>query len=259
MWTNLGYWLPSFPLDEAETVAHRRQREYRVAASELARRVGAAAQLHRDDVVVDYACGFGDSLPLWVELFDAKRVVGVEPDPSVCELLESRIREWGLEGRVRVHNAPAELAPPRTVAPDVSAVVCVDAAYHFETRATWLQSVAESLPEGGRVAFSDLLWASSEPPGAISRAVARQLRIEPQNLVGEQALLAELRDCGLEPLASERCGNAVLDGFVRGAPRGSVAVTVTRAMLHWLRRSRRLDYTVTAAIQPIAPRSAIRG
>lgn len=255
MWTNLGYW--NHAAEPGETL--RDSGNYPTAARELARRVGTAAQLRRDDVVLDYACGYGDSLRLWVEEFGVRRVIGVEPDPALCALVTARIEAWGLGDRVRIHCAAAEQALPRQIDEAVSAVVCVDAAYHFVTRAEWLRNVADALPAGGRVAFSDLLWESSRRLGPLAPFLARTMRVAPRNLGSEGALLAELRSCGLDSLNTERCGRAVLDGFARHAPRGSLAVTVTRTALRWLRRGGRLDYVVTAAIQPIAPRSAIRG
>jgi cyclopropane fatty-acyl-phospholipid synthase-like methyltransferase len=248
MWTNLGYWLAPSSASPP----------YGLAARELALRVGRAAQLRPDDVVTDYACGYGDSLRLWTEEFGVRRVVGVEPDPTVCSVAESRVREWGLSDCVRVHCFAAEHVTPRELDAQVTAVVSVDAAYHFRSRADWLRSAAASLPMGGRVAFSDLLWTSERPLGALATFVAQSMRIHAPNLLSESALQAEIRSCGLELLSNERCGEAVLDGFARHAPRGTLAVAFTRALIKQLRRRGSLDYAVTAAIQPIAPRSAIR-
>ena len=68
-WTNLGFW--------------REARTYEEAATELARRVGRAAGLGPNDVVLDVACGYGDSLALWGRAFGVKRAIRIEPDPPV--------------------------------------------------------------------------------------------------------------------------------------------------------------------------------
>jgi len=284
MWTNLGYWVArsdASTSDGSTSVASTSDAStsdaptnisptsdepstavappYGLAARELARRVGRAARLHSDDVVIDYACGYGDSLRLWIDEFGVRRVVGVEPDPAVCAVVESRVRAWGLSERVRVHCSAAERASPRELEPEVTAVVSVDAAYHFRARADWLRALAASLPPGGRVGFSDLLWTPEHPLGALAKLAARTMRVHVPSLVTESALHTEIRSCGLEVLSSERCGEAVLEGFARHAARGSLAVALTAALIRRLRRSEALDYIVTAAIQPIAPRSAIRG
>lgn len=129
MWTNLGFWDSI-----VSSAVSASTRSYPSAAAALARRVGAAANLKAGDVLLDYACGFGDSLRLWVDEFSVHRVVGIEPDPSVCRVIDSRIRSWGFADRISVICASAEDTLPRGVADDVSAVVCVDAAYHFRTR-----------------------------------------------------------------------------------------------------------------------------
>lgn len=264
MWTNLGYWAaksdaPRSTASTGDALSTAVAPSYGLAARELARRVGRAAALRPDDVVVDYACGYGDSLRLWIDEFGVRRVVGVEPDPAVCAVVESRVRAWGLSERIRVHCSAAENASPRELDPDVTAVVSVDAAYHFRARADWLRALAASLPPGGRVAFSDLLWTSARPLGSLAKLAARAMRIHEPNLVSESAQQAEFHRCGLELLSSERCGSSVLDGFARQAPRSSLAVALTAALVLRLRRGNALDYVVTAAIQPIAPRSAIRG
>lgn len=248
MWTNLGYWIEP---------GGQRPDAYVIAARELARRVGFAARLTPDDVVVDYACGYGDSLRLWIEEFGVRHVIGVEPDPDVCRVVESRVSDWGLADRIRVHRASAEEPMPASL--PGTAAVSVDAPYHFRTRASWLRAVASWLPAGGRVAFSDLLWLGGSAPGVAARGLARGLRIEPQNLGDAAALHRELIDAGLQPLTLDVCGTEVLDGFAAHAARSAMALRITRFVLAQLRARGLLDYAVTAAIQPIAPRSAIRG
>src|SRR5690606_38919024 len=79
-WTKLGHWPGA--------------RAYADAARELARRVGHAAHLRAGDVVVDYACGYGDFLKLWLEEFRVARVVGIEPDPGVTAAIRARVADW---------------------------------------------------------------------------------------------------------------------------------------------------------------------
>ncbi|MFM8781028.1 MAG: SAM-dependent methyltransferase, partial [Gemmatimonadota bacterium] len=142
-WTNLGWW-------EADV------RDYATAARALATRVGEAAELRAGDVVVDMACGYGDSLAHWVTAFGVARVVGVEPDPAVSAAVRARIAAWGLADRITVITATAETFDLAVHVPDATAIVCVDAAYHFRSRGAWLARIAESAPSGTRIGFSDL-------------------------------------------------------------------------------------------------------
>lgn len=233
MWTNLGDW----------SVA----RHYPDAATALAARVGAATRLGPGDSVVDYACGYGDSLRLWVERFGVAKVVGIEPDPAVVAVVQERIARWGVSDRVSVRTATAESTAPRAAAADVTAVVCVDAAYHFRTRAQWIARVAADLQPGARLGFSDLVCEDGADVPLSLRLAARAMHIPHANLVDFTALLRECIAHGLTPHEFVSAGHHVLDGFVAHAPRRGLPLRLTRQALQWFRRRRAIDYVIIGA------------
>ena len=233
MWTNLGDWQHSTA--------------YGAAAQALATRVGVAAGLREDDVVVDYACGFGDSLRLWLERFGVRRVVGVEPDPSVCDVIRRRVAQWGLQDRVTIMSARAELLAPRRAAPDVSAVVSVDAAYHFRSRLSWWRMLATDLPRGARIACSDLFIAEGRRVGVLGRSLAGRMGIPAENLVSASALRDAIQAAGASHVQITACGPAVLDGFVTHAPTTGVGLRVTKASIRALRRRHMIEYAIVSA------------
>lgn len=232
-WTNLGYWSAAA--------------DYPAAARALARRVGAAARLRRGDVVLDVACGYGDSLRLWLEEFHVAHVIGVEPDPAVVATIRTRLVEWGLQERVTVLAARAEDVSPAACSPRPTAVVSVDAAYHFASRHAWLQRVMQELPAGGRVGLADL---AVTPRGARSRrlrAMAQVLDIPHENLTDAEAIEQLLDSEQVQLRWRESAGDAVLDGFVRHQRRGGLATTVTRTLIRHARRARLVDYQIIGA------------
>lgn len=238
MWTNLGSW-------SGVT-------RYSDAARELARRVGSAAGLRGGDVVVDYGCGFGDSLRLWVEGFGVARVVGVEPDPEVVSIVRRRIADWGLQDRITMVTARAESVDPTAIASGVTAVVCVDAAYHFTTRAAWTARAAAALPPGGRFGLADLVVTPRGLRALRTRLVARLIAMPRENLVTPEGLEGLVAESGLQVTWSESAGDAVLDGFVAGVRGGGRAVAMTRMLLRIMRRARLADYRVLGAQRPAA-------
>lgn len=221
-WTNLGWW------DAATTATASHAIPYPDAARALAQRVGEAARLRPGDVVVDMACGYGDSLALWVSAFGAARVVGVEPNPVVAGAVRARIAAWGLADRITVVPATAETFDLAAHAPDATAVVCVDAAYHFRTRAAWLRAIARAAAPGTRLGFSDLACPSSgagaarrrTPSAAADPMAPRTLRwaasqagIPPENLWALEAIPSALVAAGYEGVAVTDAGAPILDGF----------------------------------------------
>lgn len=235
MWTNLGYW-PSAT-------------SYVEAARALAVHVGQAAQLRAGDVVVDYACGYGDSLRLWIEHFGVARVVGVEPDSDVAEAVRGRVRAWGLADRVTVVAERAEDAQPSALATDVSAVVCVDGAYHFASRRRWLVDVLQGLPSGGRLGLADLVFAARAAGSWRIGGLARLVNIPATNLETTDQIETTIAGAGARVRWSESAGEAVLDGFCREIRAPGLPVALTRRMIRLARRGRLVDYRLIGAVR----------
>jgi SAM-dependent methyltransferase len=233
MWTNLGYWPGAT--------------SYVEAARELARRVGQAAQLRPGDVVLDYACGYGDSLKLWVEEFGVARVVGVEPDPSVTSIVARRVAEWGLADRVSVITARAEEVMPSELVPRANAVVCVDAAYHFADLRGWLGRVARALPKGGRVGFCGVEFSDGAAGSWLVRGMVRIAGIPKENVSPAAGAREVLMAAGSTVCSSDEAGSAVLDGFARGASSRGVPLRLTRAGICLLRIGAVARYRIVGA------------
>lgn len=229
-WTNLGHWPGA--------------RAYADAARELARRVGHAAHLRAGDVVVDYACGYGDSLKLWLEEFRVARVVGIEPDPGVTAAIRARVADWGLTDRIRVVTARAEDLLPTDAHSGVTAVVCVDAAYHFDTRHEWLTRTVQALPPHGRLGFSDLEACARGSRLWRTEVLARVIRMPSANLQTAEEVEHTLTTAGARIVWSETAGEAVLDGFAAHASGSGMPFTVTRGLIKLARRGRLVDYRI---------------
>ncbi len=253
-WTNLGFWAPGD--------------DYPAAARELARRVGQAAALRPGDVVIDYACGHGDSLALWVREFGVGRVIGVEADPEAAAAAERRVQEWGLSDRIRVHTGSAESFLPARESPLATAVVAVDAAYHFADRATWLRRLSSSLAAGTRLGFSDITLSPGVRWSASVRAMARRAAIPEANLWTTAEVASACAAAGITVVDLEQCGREVLGGFarhaVRSAPRwalhpalGGFRALGTAAAILLLRRRERLGERLGYLI--VAGRTATAG
>ena len=252
-WANLGYW-PA--------------RSYPEAAAGLARRVGRAVGLQADDVVLDVGCGHGDSLMLWVREVGVRRAVGVEPDAAVVAATNARLRAAGVQGRAEAVQGRAEavqgraeVVQARAEAPSIlapSAVLCVDAAYHFDTRQSWLTDLARTVPPGTLLGLADLLVTRRALRGTAVRRFAARAGIPEANLWTAHDVEPLLADCGWRIDRMVRCGPEVLGGFARFAARSAARLALaprrggwralgTAATIAALGVGTRVDYAIIAA------------
>ncbi|MFN0099503.1 MAG: SAM-dependent methyltransferase [Gemmatimonadaceae bacterium] len=242
-WTNLGFW--------------RGVRRYGEAARELARRVGEAAKLTEGDIVLDCACGYGDSIRLWIEQFGVKHVFAVEPDPGITAHIMQRVKLWGLGDQVTVLTMRAEAVVLAQHAPGITAVVCVDAAYHFDTRSSWLATLGQQLPAGTRIGLADLSIARLHYSRLVA-AIARRTGIPEVNLWALDEIEPQMSEAGFTVDRLLRCGSEVLGGFARyvtlspwrflSRPRlGGWRAIATALGLFVARRGERLEYVLITA------------
>ncbi|MCE9601776.1 MAG: class I SAM-dependent methyltransferase [Gemmatimonadetes bacterium] len=243
-WTNLGFW--------------RDARTYAEAATDLARRTGQAARLGPGDVVLDIACGHGDSLALWVKEFGVKRAIGVEPDPAIVLATQERVNAWGLRDRITLRRGEAETMEFARDFPGVTAVVCVDAAYLFASRANWLKRLGAGVAPGARLGLADLLVPYRERASRGVAEVARRAAIPTENLWSAQDVEPVLAEAGWVLDRLVRCGPDVLGGFSRFAFRSALRWAMRPQSGGWRAlatgvgiagagRGGRLDYTIISA------------
>jgi MPBQ/MSBQ methyltransferase len=138
---NFGYWLP-------ET---RTQKE---ACENLVERLLAAIP-EKKGVILDVACGMGATTRHLQRHFAPENILainisrpqlqtGIENAPA-CTFFQMNATQLGFEDQ------------------SVDNVICVEAAFHFQTRQDFLKEVARILRPGGRLVLSDILvprWAA---------------------------------------------------------------------------------------------------
>lgn len=272
-WCNLGLWPESASL-AAET-------PFQSACAALATAVGDAAALRANDAVLDVGVGYAEQTALWVERYGVRRVVAIEPSRAHVEAARRAQRDGSLAGAGVVellHGSASSLLTTIHGGDQVSsasassfdAVVCLDCAYHFRTRASFLRDAAALLkPGGGRFAAADLIVADDEATDTSScsrssagssavkssssgdvkissswwrrwwrrmwRAAARRLiaalcDIPGANLHGADEYVAALEAAGLQPTAIEPIGTRVLRPFSEHARRQRDALRASGAI-----------------------------
>ena len=127
---------------------------------------GEAAQLNSGDIVLDVGVGYADQTAVWAQHFGVARVVAIERSESHVVAARRAQANGMLAGGdivdVRVGTATALPADVAGLHSAFDAVLCLDCAYHFDTRAAFLGAAGSLLRPGGRFAAVDLLVAEDD-------------------------------------------------------------------------------------------------
>ena len=203
-WCNLGLWPHA---------------SFREACSALARLLGKAVGLAPTDLVLDCGVGYGDQLELWSAEFGVRRLIGLELSSRHVQRARSLCQSMA---SVSVHTGSAAPIPDAVAAAAAGCdvVLSLDCAYHFDTRARFLRSAAQTLRLGGRFGAIDILPCTVGSWGWKSlaqRAVALLCGIPRANLHDAQAYLDALEVAGFSEVSLEPISERVFAPFAQNA------------------------------------------
>ena len=190
---HLGYWDEPPPL-----TAPCSQQEFESAQARLTDIVIDLAQLHDGCTLLDVGCGFGGTLEAVAAKRSGMRMTGLNIDRRQLDICRSLAIG---ANRLSLVVADACALPFRPASFD--RIFCVEAAFHFGSRQTFLDQAASALINGGRLVLSDILLSEPAPTAALSRRVAEMaLRREygpwPELWIEADAMIGAARRAGLQ-------------------------------------------------------------
>ena len=173
------------------------------ACEALCEEVAQIAELGPDDVALDVGCGEGPQLEHW-------RARSLSTLVAVDRCLAHARSCSKIEG-IDVLVADGAILPFMSGSFDT--ILCVEAAFHFDTRADFIREAYRLLRTSGRLVTTDLV-ATREDPRRAERlwwwAFSRVFYVPKANRISAAALLGQLTSAGFDATVTVRTDEVVV-------------------------------------------------
>ena len=238
--------------------------DYPTAAENLVAQLGVRARIEPGARVLDVACGRGVQDFFLLRRFGAIAIDAVDVTERNVATGRRQAAAYAGPGTVRFQRASAIRLPFGDAT--FTQVVCVEAAFHFDTRAAFVREAARVLIGGGRLALADIVMRRaprSRAEQALLHAACALWRIPRANMVALAPYRAMLERSGFAIESIDEVAARTFPGYYRAQrgearrrelilARGRVGAAVGAALnyaAHRVFESGLLDYVLVGAVK----------
>ena len=208
-WCNLGFWQSS----------DKGKGNYEEACENLALELAKRADLKSDDTVLSCGCGVaGKELFLYKSRFDIRHVTGLDPcvhidcssfDYDDILKVKGNVEDW-VGGRLLPHHL-------------FTKILALDNIYHYPNKSGFFRHCFRTLPIGGKVAVTDIIWKGSgqKTPMWIKFCLSA-MGVSTNTLWSEDEYRNQMEFLGFSSIKVERIGNNVFSGWSHVFPKSLI-------------------------------------
>ncbi len=127
--------------------------------SEKIIRVGEIAGIKPGHKVIDFGCGYGETLILWAEKFGISGV-GIDLRPKACERAKKKIADHGLMNRLEIVCGDAARYNYSPHSYDLAA--CIGATFIWGTFGEAIHAMKEAIHPSGKMVIGEVYWQTED-------------------------------------------------------------------------------------------------
>ncbi|KAI8645251.1 S-adenosyl-L-methionine-dependent methyltransferase [Parasitella parasitica] len=174
------------------------------ACENLVHAVASKMNIRPNSTVLDVGFGCGDSCIMLADQYRAK-VMGVTNESSQWRIANNRLKSSPLKENISlVHGSADNLEEVLSANDTFDHIICIDSAYHYNTRWNFLETVFKKLNQNGSIGLYDLaiepdfLHKATSLQRRIFQFVCESVHVPIQNLVTVEEYADHLENIGYE-------------------------------------------------------------
>ncbi|MBK8522086.1 MAG: methyltransferase domain-containing protein [Ferruginibacter sp.] len=202
---NMGYWKDISQIDP-EKIHIANQAMFKLVSE-------AAMFSEKDEKVVDIGCGFATNIKYCLDKYNIKNMAGLNISPFQTNWGNHFLKQEGLSSKAEIILGSATDMPFDDAS--IDRIISIEAAFHFDTRETFLKEVVRVLKHGGVLSLADLIICKPKNPfqKLFVKSIMKALYVPAQNVYDYEDYVKHLQKCGLEILHIEQLNKEVTIPF----------------------------------------------
>jgi len=146
---------------ELKDISERYMELINPTSTEKILKVGKVLNLKEEKRIIDFGCGFGETLVLWAENFGISGV-GIDIREYACERARKKIKERGLSEQIEIICGDASKYPFEKNSFDVAS--CIGATFIWGGYRDTIRAMKEAINREGKLVIGEAYWKKSQVP-----------------------------------------------------------------------------------------------